>query len=196
SYRLRVKVNPDNELTYGIRVPNVPTASELYVNDHLLAGDGQPAKNKQQYTARSTPYTAIFKAETGEIDIVVQVANYDNSKRGGLVGSIKFGSQHAVEKEVGFSVNMQLVVVVVLMIHALYALILYVIGNRDKSLIYFFMLIVSTVVMTLLDDDKLLMSWLPIINYEWSIKLILLSFIGVGAFLLQFSKSLLPEHAE
>ncbi|WP_235533171.1 hybrid sensor histidine kinase/response regulator [Paenibacillus sp. Leaf72] len=196
SYRLRVKVDLDNELTYGIRVPNVATSSELYVNGRLLAKDGQPAKNKQQYTARSTPYTAIFKADTDEIDIVVHAANYDNSIRGGVTGSIKFGSERAVKKEVGFSVNMQIVVVVVLMIHALYALILYVIGTRNKSLINFFMLVVSTIVMTLLDDDKLLLAWLPALSYEWSIKLILLSFIGVGAFLLQFAKSLLPEHEE
>ncbi|MFE6074866.1 ATP-binding protein [Paenibacillus sp. NPDC057886] len=196
SYRLRIKVDPDNGLTYGIRVPNVATSSELYVNGRLLAKDGQPAKIKQQYTARGTPYTAIFKADTGEIDIVVHAANYDNSIRGGLTESIKFGSERAVEKEFGFSFNMQIVVFVVLMIHALYALILYVIGTRNKSLIYFFMLVVSTIVMTLLDDDKLLLVWLPALNYEWSIKLILLSFIGVGAFLLQFAKSLLPEHEE
>ncbi|MBB6671882.1 ATP-binding protein [Cohnella nanjingensis] len=196
SYRLRVKVNPDNELTYGIRVSNVRTSAELYVNDRLVAGEGQPAENKQQYTARSMPYTAAFKADTGEIDIVVQAANYDNSTQGGLVESIRFGSERAVDKEVGFSVNMQLVVCVVLMIHALYALILYAIGTRQKALIYFFMLVVSTVLMTLLDDDKLLLVWLPAIDYEWSMKLVLLSFIGVAAFLLQFAKSLLPEHAK
>ncbi len=196
SYRLRIKVDPDNERTYGIRVPNVATSSELYVNGRLLAKNGEPAKNRQQYTARSTPYTAIFKAGTDEIDIVVHAANYDNSIRGGSTESIRFGSEEAIEKEVGFSVNMQIVVVIVLMIHAVYALILYVIGTRNKSLIYFFMLVISTIVMTLLDDDKLLLDWLPAINYEWSIKLILLSFIGVGAFLLQFAKSLLTEYAE
>lgn len=196
SYRLSIKVDPDSELTYGIRVPNVATSSELYVNGRLLAKNGKPANNKQEYTSRSTPYTAIFKADTDEIDIVVYAANYDNSIRGGLTESIKFGSEQAIEKEVGFSVNMQIVVFIVLMIHALYALILYVIGTRSKSLIYFFMLVISTIVMTLLDDDKLLLDWLPAINYEWSIKLILLSFIGVGAFLLQFAKSLLTEYAE
>ncbi|MGG4146046.1 ATP-binding protein [Paenibacillus algorifonticola] len=196
SYRLRVKVDPDNELAYGIRVPNVATSSELYVNGRLVAKNGQPAKIKLQYRARSTPYTAIFKADTDEIDIVVHAANYDNSIRGGVTGSIKFGSERAVKKEVGFSVSMQIVVFVVLMIHALYALILYVIGTRNKSLISFFMLVVSTIVMTLLDDDKLLLVWLPALSYEWSIKLILLSFIGVGVFLLQFAKSLLPEHEE
>lgn len=196
SYRLRIKVNPDHEQTYGIRVSNVRTSSELYVNDRLLARAGQPAKTREQYTARSIPYSATFQADTGEIDIVVQVANYDNRLKGGLVESIKFGSKLAVDKEVWFSVNMQLVVCVVLMIHALYALILYVIGHRHKVMIYFFMLVVSAVVMTMLVDDKLLMVWLPAINYEWSIKLVLLSFIGIGAFLLQFAKSLLPEHAE
>ncbi|MEC0245130.1 ATP-binding protein [Paenibacillus chitinolyticus] len=196
SYRLRVKVNPDNELIYGIRVSNVRTSAELYVNNRLVAGEGQPAKNKQQYTARSMPYTAAFRADTGEIDIVVQAANYDNSNKGGLVESIRFGSERAIDKEVGFSVNMQVVVCIVLLIHALYALILYAIGTRQKALIYFFMLVVSAIAMTLLDDDKLLLVWLPAINYEWSIKLILLSFIGVGAFLLQLAKNLLPEHAK
>ncbi|MCC3373762.1 ATP-binding protein [Cohnella sp. REN36] len=196
SYRLRIKVNPDHELIYGIRVSNVRTSAELYVNDRLVAGEGKPAKNKQQYTARSMPFTAAFKADTGEIDIVVQAANYDNIYQGGLIESIRFGSERAVDKEAGFSANMQLVVCVVLMIHALYALILYAIGTRQKALIHFFMLVVSTVVMTLLDDDKLLLVWLPAIGYEWSMKLVLLSFIGVAAFLLQFAKSLLPEHAK
>lgn len=196
SYRLRVKVDPDNEMTYGIRVSNVRTSAELYVNGRIVAGKGQPAKSKQQYTARSMPYAAAFKADTGEIDIVIQAANYDNSTLGGLVESIKFGSEGAVDKEVRFSANMQSVVSIVLAIHALYALILFVIGTRQKALIYFFMLVVSAVFMILLDDDKLLLVWLPAIDYEWSTKLILLSFIGIGAFLLQFPRSLLPEHAK
>ncbi len=196
SYHLRIKVNPDNELTYGIRVSSVRTSSELYVNGRLLAKAGQPAETKKEYSAQSMPYTAIFKANTGEIDVVVQVANYDNSKLGGMVGSFKFGSDHAVHNETWFSINMQIIVCVVLMIHALYALILYVIGTRHKVMFSFFMLVVCAVFMTMLDDDKLLLVWLPTISYEWSTKLILLSFIGVGAFLLQLAKGLLPEHVE
>ncbi|MDI4648048.1 ATP-binding protein [Cohnella hashimotonis] len=195
SYRLRIKVNPDPDLVYGIRVSSVRSSSEIFVNDRLVARKGQPATSKEQYTARSMPYSAAFNADTDEIDIVVQVANYDNKLRSGLVGSIRFGSERAVNKEVGFSVHMQLIVCVVLAIHALYALILYMTGTRHKALISFFMLIVCALFMTLLDDDKLLLVWLPAIDNEWSVKLVLLSIIGVGAFLMLFAKMLLPEHA-
>lgn len=195
SYRLRIKTDPGAPHAYGVRVSSVRTASEVFVNGVRVAGAGQPAMRQEQHTARSVPYTAVFEDGTGEIELILHVANYDNGVRGGIVAPLTFGSQSAIDKQEWFSVGMQIVVCVVLSIHALYALILYFIGTRHKVMLVFFMLVVCAVFMTLLDDDKLLLVWLPGISYEWSSKMMLLSFIGIGAFLIQFAKGLLPEYA-
>ncbi|WP_449600785.1 histidine kinase [Paenibacillus sp. Marseille-Q9583] len=43
-----------------------------------------------------------------------------------------------------------------LLLHAVYAAILYTIGPRQKMLIYFFLLVISAITTVLIDDDKLI----------------------------------------
>ncbi|MCE5173647.1 hypothetical protein LQV63_30945 [Paenibacillus profundus] len=96
SYRLRIQVTPDQGQSFAIRVPSIQSSSELYVNGRLLANSGQPAPNEHQYTARNVPYSAFFATDGGEIEIVIQTANYLNSSTGGIVRSISFGTAPAV----------------------------------------------------------------------------------------------------
>ncbi len=192
SYRLCIAVQPNSIPVWGIKLPSIPLSSELYINGHLLAQSGKPAENKEQYTARSIPYSAIFSSQSHEIEIVIQVADYDNFKKGGITRSIQFGSAAAVGDKGSFSTTMQLILITVLLIHALYSGILYVMGNRQQLLLYFSLLMISALVMTLLDDDKLLLSWVPM-SYEWNVKLIELSYIGISIFLIQTLKYMLFE---
>lgn len=89
---------------------------------------------------------------------------------------------------------MQLLVCVVLFMHAVYVWIVYLIGIRQKALIYFSLLIICVIFMILVDDDKLLLVWLPL-GYAWNVKLLFISSIGVTAFLLQFVRYHFPEYS-
>ncbi|MNB75452.1 Autoinducer 2 sensor kinase/phosphatase LuxQ [compost metagenome] len=187
SYRLRILVNLDKDMTYSIRIPSVRSSSELYVNGRLLAGSGQPAEKKDEYTAGNVPYSASFTADSsGEIEVVVQVANYKDPRQSGIARSMKFGTESAMDKETQLSVTMQQLVAVVFALHALYALIMFLIGNREKKLLlYFSLLALSAMFIILLgSDEKLLSYWAPI-NYEWGFKLVHLSMIAVAYSLLQ-----------
>ncbi|MED4752935.1 ATP-binding protein [Brevibacillus choshinensis] len=190
TYRLRVFVSPDSMRPYSIKLSYVASSSALFVNGHLLASSGQPAENPEQNLARNVPYTATFTTDKSELDIVVQVANYDHLRRGGIHSSIKLGNEQAIEEDRWFSICMQVIVSTVLVMHAIYVCILYIIGTRQKALLSFFMLILFALLMTLIDDDRLLLYWLPI-DYPWSIKLPYLAIIGVAAFLMHFARSLL-----
>lgn len=192
TYRLRVLVTPDPSRSYGMYVPSLRSASKVYVNGQLLASSGEPAAEARLYSARTIPYSLMFTSDRNEIDIELQVANYDHYREGGIIRSIKFGSYPAIEKEKWFSVSMQIIVCAVLAMHAIYACILYVIGMRQKAFLPFLLLIVSATVMTLADDDKLLLQWLTF-DYSWSVRLVFLAYIAVAAFLLHFAKQLLPE---
>nr|WP_242069733.1 ATP-binding protein [Paenibacillus dendritiformis] len=78
--------------------------------------------------------------------------------------------------------------------HFIYAVVLFCIGVRDKSLFYFSMLILSAIFATLTDDDKLLLDWLQL-DYAWNIRLLNSSMLLVAGFMLQFVKCILPEGA-
>lgn len=195
SYRLRLLVDPNDHITYSIRIPSVRSSSAVFVNGRLLGQSGQPATNVDDYTGRNVPYSVSFIAdEMSEIEIVIQAANFTDPRKSGIVRSMKFGTDGAIQRETLLSTAMQLMIAAIFMIHAIYALVLYFMGTRDKRMIYFSMLIISANLLLLLaNDEKLLHSWFSI-DFEWSFKLIFL-FVLIAAYsLLQSIIHLLPTY--
>lgn len=192
TYRLHVLVTPDSSRDFSMRLPGIVSTSALYVNGQLLARSGSPAESREKNISQVVPKTVSFTTDKSELDIVIQVANYENKRQGGIIRSIKIGSDKAIEKEKWFSISMQIIVVVVMALHAVYVCMLYLIGIKQKPLLSFLMLILSALLMTIVDDDKLLFFLFPL-PYEWNIKLAYVSFVGVAAFLLSFAKSLVSH---
>ncbi|WP_249730642.1 ATP-binding protein [Paenibacillus sp. J2TS4] len=194
TYRLRILVDPDKGSHYGIRIPSIHSSSEVYINGNLLVQSGQPAENKQQYKPLDVPIMAYFTLEkTNVIELVIQVANYDNAHNGGIFRSLKFGLADTFSKDITFATGVVLIACVVYLIHALYGFILYLVGKRDRRLLYFSLMILCVILGTLMDGDRLLFAWVPF-NFEWSIKVLYLVMISGGYFLLQCIKHKLPDY--
>lgn len=194
SYRLRVLVDPTLHQTYAIQVNNVYAASEVYINGKLIAHAGQVAADQSHYSPRNVPYRAVFHPDKQEIDIVIQVANFTYPTKGGIIKSIKFGTVAALERMHWTNIMVQWTVIVVLLLHAVFAFILFFIGDRQRVLIYFAVLILLTVFMSLLDDERLLLLWMPSLS-EWRSRLVLLALQGSALSLLLFIDRLLPRYA-
>lgn len=172
SYRLRLYVNPEKELNYSIRVPSVRTASELYVNGRLLTKSGQVAPTKDEYISKDLPYSTTFTAdENGVIELVIQAANYVDSRSGGIVRSIKFGSEEAIAKEMKSSIFMQFLAAIIFIMHAVYALILYLLGNKEKKLLYFSLLALCVTITSVFSTDEKLFHQLFYIGINWDFRL-------------------------
>lgn len=197
SYRLKILVHPDETKTFSIRVPSIRSAAEIYVNDRLIAKSGELGENRAQTVAKNVPFTASFETNgESEIELIIQVANFQDPRNGGIVRSIKFGQEDVINRETQLSVTMQLLVAVVLVLHAIYSVILYLVGNKDKRLLFFSILTVSIMFYYLLgSDDKLLSFWFPI-NYDWGFILVHLSMVGIGYSLLQCIEHWLPPHLQ
>ncbi|WP_235941786.1 hybrid sensor histidine kinase/response regulator [Paenibacillus puerhi] len=193
SYRLRILVNPDDDFNYSIRIPSVRSSSALYVNGRLLGGSGKPGESEKEYVAQNVPYTSSFMPnDRGVIEVVVQAANFKDPRKSGLVRSIKFGTEAAIARETQLSMSMQQMVAVVFLIHAGYALILFLVGTRERRLLYFSLLTVSAMLMNLLgSEEKYLVHWLPI-DYEAGFQLVHLSMVGIAYALLQCVAHQLP----
>lgn len=172
SYRLRLYVDPEKDINYSIRVPSVRTSSEIYVNGRLLAKSGKVAKTKDEYKAKNLPYSTTFTAdENGEIEIVIQAANYVDSRSSGIVRSIKFGSEEAIVTEMKFSISMQLLASIIFFIHSVYSLILFLLGNKEKKLIYFSLLTLSVTITSLFSNDEKLFHQVFYIGTDWDFRL-------------------------
>ncbi len=192
SYHLRILVDPTDETTYSIRVPSVRSASELYVNENLLAHSGTVGETKEAYVAENLPYSSYFTAEDGVIDIVFHVTNFQDTRGGGLIRSIKFGSEEAITKQTGLSTALQQLILVILILHSLYAAILYFLGNKDKRLIYFALFVLNAMVLLGLSfEEKLLHKWLHI-SYVASFRLSNITLVTVGYFLFKSVENYIP----
>ncbi|MFK4438515.1 hypothetical protein ABH897_004834 [Paenibacillus sp. RC73] len=58
SYRLLILVDPQKAPLYGLRIPSIYTASNLFVNGRLINSEGQVADHPEQHTGSFSPYSA------------------------------------------------------------------------------------------------------------------------------------------
>lgn len=181
TYHLKILIR-DTSKTYAIRIPNVYTASRLFINGTMKAETGHAAVTEGDNQPRNVPYYVSFRTSKPELDIALQVSNFQISNLGGIIQSVTFGTGTAVSKEAFFSENLQYIVCIVLILHGLYALILYFLGVRGKGVLLFLGIILSVLTAILVDDDKMLLTWLPL-NLEISTKLKILSYMGISVFL-------------
>lgn len=195
SYRLRILIGELNGQTLGFLVNEIQISSEMYANGKLLARIGQPAERADRYTAKNTSYTAAYTPDSNEIELVIHVANFERTRSGGIVRSIKFGLQAATDNERLYAVGFQLVTIIVLLLHGVYAAILYLFNRGQKGLIYFLLLLISAALSVSADDDKLLLIWLPL-SYAWHVKVTIVSYVLTSVFMLKLIMNLLWENRD
>ncbi|WP_340085357.1 ATP-binding protein [Siminovitchia sp. FSL H7-0308] len=190
TYRLKILVPKDRKQDYGMRLRSIRTAAKLFANGKLIEEIGVPATSPENHKGSALTFSSTLKPnELGEIELIIHASNYDHGGAGGIHKSIKFGSQYAIQKEFYFSASMQFLVLVIMLVHSLYAFILFSLRPKRKELLFFALGSLFFGICVVLDDDRLLLNILPL-NYEWYIKIIKFSYMAMTACFLQFVKHL------
>ncbi|RXZ80386.1 response regulator [Paenibacillaceae bacterium] len=176
TYRLRMLIDPLKK-PVAFWVQGIQTSSEVEINGSTSAQSGKLAKSANEYTPRNVSYTAIYAVEgTTEIELLIRAANFDAPYNGGIVSSIRFGSLAAIDNVRSYSIGFQLVTFTILLLHSLYACILYLFNPKERTLLLTGLLTLTIGVLVISSYDHLLLFWLPI-NYTWAIKIRLISFL-------------------
>ncbi|GAA0299877.1 ATP-binding protein [Gracilibacillus halotolerans] len=194
TYHLKVILPNKHQQLYGIRIKNVTTAANVYINGILYKEFNEVGLNNSGKPMERGPFSTFFQPEGNELDIVIQVSNYEIPFFGGITNSIQIGTGQAIQSEEGFSTTLQIVVSVIYLLHFMYVIILYFIGNKKykKELIcYGLMLLLAS--LTILIDDNIVVQ-LPI-DVESSFKLLLLIMVSTLYVMLLFVKHLFQLQA-
>lgn len=188
TYRLKILVPKDPQQNYGMRLRSIRTAAKLYVNGTLTEQIGVPSTTPEHHIGSALTFSSVLKPnQDGEIELLIHASNYDHVGAGGINKSIKFGNLNAIHKEYYFSATMQFLVLVIMLIHSLYAFILFSLRPKRKELLFFALGIFFFGICIVLDDDRLLLNLIPL-NYDWYFKIIKLAYLAMTACLLQFIK--------
>lgn len=189
TYRLRIWLPAGEPQAYSIRTGNLKFASAVYANGTLLQQLGQPSESEAQFIGKNRPATIELPTGVETIDLYIQMSS--PAPKGGITTAMWFGTNDAIQYKTTLSAAMQLILCVVILLHGLYAIILFFIGPSHKTLIYFSLLVLTAVLSVLVDDDRLLFHWFNV-SFEWGTKLILIAYMGIAAVVPPLVKQLFP----
>ncbi|TDL65716.1 response regulator [Paenibacillus amylolyticus] len=193
TYRLRILTDPlQKPVTFWFK--GIRSSSEVEMNGDVDGGMGEVSTDSRTYIPRSTSYTATYDQEgTTSIELLVRVANYDSPYMGGISKPVRFGSQAAVDFSRWYSIGFQMLTFLVMLLHGMYACILYAFNRQERSLLVGAVLTLAVGITVTMGHDNILMLWLPI-NYTWGIKIRLISLLLQNACILLLFQRLTMVH--
>lgn len=176
TYRLRILVDPLRQ-PVSLWIKQIHSASSVEINGVPLTGKGRVAQDSMMYQPNSTSYLSPYYSEGATvIDVLIQASNFDHPYKGGIGGSIYFASQEEVNRIYFYTVGFQMLTVVILLLHVLYACILYVFNSKEHALFLIALMTLSVSIILMARSDNILLDLLGV-NYTWSLKIRLIAFL-------------------
>jgi len=174
TYRLRILVDPLKQ-PVAFSIASVQSSSDAEVNGEAAGGSGTVTAAPETYKPKNISYTAAYyEAGATEIELLLRVANYDSPMSGGLVRPVLFGLQSDITSTRAYSIDFQLMTVLIMLLHGLYAGIVYAFKPQRRSLLVSSLIYVAVGLVVASGHDKVLVTWMPL-NYTWNIKLRILA---------------------
>ncbi len=192
TYYLKIILDETTDLDslLSIQMPSTKTASALYVNGHLIERSGTVSTEDSSHVGQGNPYLVSFSPRNHEIELMLQVSNFDTTAGISVGSPIKFGTEKGIQQAKGFQDILLIAMVVILVLHSLYSLLIFIFISRNKIFLFFAVGFLFPAVDELLTYDSAAIEWMNF-NYEWSFKFKELIYLGAAFFLVQIMRYLL-----
>ena len=192
TYHLRILLDEKHKNEpYTFYVKDIRSASAIYINGEKVMEQGKVATKESDYVPKVKPFKISFQSDVQVIDLSIQVADTGPSKKSGMQKPIQFGFVSAIEKSQTVALMSQLLSVSILLLHFVFAIIIYIGFSRRSELLYLAVVFGSAALSILLDDERILLYLFPTIEQFWWIKLAHFSYTTSIIFLVLFFRKLL-----
>lgn len=150
TYRLHVDTGLPAGTMMGLRMNCFSSACDIYINDQLLASNGNVSTKASEEIGEYRPQAALFPIPASEFDIIIHVSNF-HYPRGGFWFSTFIGNAQSILKLQDSIMAKAMFLSGALMIIALFYCALYFLHREQKYALYFsllclFMMIVLDIV--------------------------------------------------
>ncbi|PWV88466.1 signal transduction histidine kinase LytS [Paenibacillus cellulosilyticus] len=168
TYRMVLRNVPYSGV-FALKKNNIRFSSAVFVNGHKLFEDGKPSGDTEEYEPGNTPQFGLVALDKGDVEILVQVANYDYISAG-IPNALSFGEQAAMIKQEEKNKTQEFGVLAILGALALIYLVCFTAAamyrNVDYSLLIFALICALYAVYHGLIDERTLMMFLPDATFE------------------------------
>ena len=163
TYRLRILLDDEENESYRMYFSRIQTAATVYINGKVVSEMGQPSKNEAHSIPKNSPFSVLVEKGVTEIDLVIHVSNFEDPHSGGIVKSIRLGTDETIIKEQALSYSFQFMVAIVLFFHGIYAGLFLFFFLEEKKILYLALAFFCMSIATIADNDKILLYLFPII---------------------------------
>jgi signal transduction histidine kinase/AmiR/NasT family two-component response regulator len=135
TYRLKIK-SKDAETEKGLKIANMSTAYNLMVDNETIASNGIVSSTPEKAKAEYRPQAAVFKNNSGDYEIIIQISNYIYA-RGGLWYSIYMGTNQQIQAMKENSSRREMFIFGGIIMMMLYHLAIYIFLRKNISILYY-----------------------------------------------------------
>ncbi|MCM1989947.1 ATP-binding protein [Oceanirhabdus seepicola] len=167
TYRLLIKKEEKNDIL-SLYIPIINCSHKLWVNNNLMSTVGVVGKNKDEIEIQRKENIVNFKDDSENIEIILQISNYDSAFKGGPNGSIILGNYKQIQSYVYKNNAVVWFVFGSLFIMAFYHFGLYLLRRKDKSPLYFGILCLCAALREILYSEVVFYELFP--NIDWILK--------------------------
>ncbi len=194
TYRLKLLVPEERiDRLYQIQLPRNALSSKVYINGQLLLDNDFSLQGNGEMISNAVPRSTSFRArENNEVEVLIQFKSNSLAKRNGLIKTILFGDNRAMNAASMWNIANQLLILCLALVCAAYTFVFFIIRKGKRHFLYFSLASLCLLLATGLDDDRILLNWIQL-SYGGYVKLLFLSYIGTVVFLLLFARSLFAE---
>ncbi len=171
----------------GIKIPRIFTSYNLWVNEELIGSAGKVGESKGDMIPQYLPQIALFEAQQGKNEIVIQVSNFYH-RSGGILESLTLGSEKQILDQRYKNIAHESFLFGSLIIIGAYHLALFFFRKKYYASLYFGLFCIFVGIRTLLVGERLFIYLFPSFNWEIAHKVQTLTFyFGVLLILLFFN---------
>ncbi len=184
---------PKEKNFYSIQIPYMYTAYSMYIDSFLVAKNGQVSQQANTHVSEFLPKLANFQSSRGEVDIVIQVSNFEDRK-GGIWEVPKISLSEKINAAHSKKLAFEFFIIGAMVLIGLYQLGLYFIRKEDKSSLYFGIFCLLMGIHSLFVGSVFIQIMFPNMQWVWTSRLEYLSMYTMPVIFFLFINALFPGY--
>ncbi|OZM56983.1 hypothetical protein CIB95_09440 [Lottiidibacillus patelloidae] len=185
TYQLIVESIPQST-RYGLKIYNIPSSFEVYINGNKVGGNGEVGRNKYDEKPAYGPKYFFFQLDSYDsAEIVIHTSNF-HYRSGGIRGVVQFGTTDQLLALKEDRLSFQLIMIGGLFLLGLYHLSIFIYRRKEITSLFFGFFCLCMALRALLVGEAYFVKVFPNVPYVLHIKIIYLSLYAAVPLLIWF----------
>ncbi|PKL41178.1 MAG: hypothetical protein CVV44_00645 [Spirochaetae bacterium HGW-Spirochaetae-1] len=182
TYHLTITV-PEADRMYAFKINRLFTAYRLYIDDELVAQEGNVSKDRLFFLPKLSSKVIIFRPKSATFHVIVQASNYF-SERPGISRAVIMGTAAQVMHLKFVFISIVLFVSGIIFIMSLYHFVIFLFRRKDLASLYFGIFCFVVFMQAIFEGELMFSFFFPDINYYVEEKLQrIMAFILIPSYL-------------